>query len=79
MIEVETIVLEDHKEYAIMDTIPIHGVKYLYLSQVENAQALCIRKLSLDEKDILGLSNEEEFKMALEAYVIKYKSVLEGE
>ena len=76
MIEVEVVVLEDGCEYAIMDTISIDGVKYIYLSQVENAQALCIRKLSSDEKDILGLKDETEFKMALHAYVTKYKSIL---
>lgn len=79
MIEVETVVLEDNKEYAIMDTIPIDGIKYLYLAQIEKPEDLCIRKLSIDEKDILGLENEEEFKMALHAYATKYKSILTEE
>lgn len=79
MIEVETVVLEDNKEYAILDTIPINGVKYLYLARVEKPEDLCIRKLSSDEKNILGLENEEEFKMALHAYATKYKSVLTEE
>ncbi len=79
MKEIETVVLEDNKEYAIMDTIPIDGVKYIYMCQVDNAQALCIRKLSSDEKNILGLSSEEEFQMALQAYVTKYKSILTEE
>lgn len=79
MIEVDTVVLEDNKEYAIMDTIPIDGVKYIYMCQLDNAQALCIRKLSSDEKNILSLKDEAEFKMALHAYVIKYKPILTEE
>lgn len=79
MIEVETVTLEDEKEYAIMDTISINRVKYIYLCATDNIGDICIRKLSSDEKDILGLEDEEEFKMALQVFGKKYEDVLTGE
>ncbi len=76
MLEVETVFLEDNKEYAIIDTISIDGIKYIYLSEVENDQEFCIRKLSLDELDILGLDSEEEYNKALKAYAQKEKNAI---
>lgn len=76
MVEVEVVPLENGKKYMILDTIEIDGIKYIYLSQIENDQEFCIRKLSLDELDILGLDSEEEYNKALKAYAEKEKSAI---
>lgn len=75
--ELETVILEDNKQYAILDTIQIKGVKYIYLSCIEETEKpqVCIRKLSNNEEEILGLENEEEYNIALEAYTDKYKDL----
>ena len=77
--EIETVILEDKKEYAIVDTIEIEEVKYLYLGELEELQSeddimptVVIRKLDKKEKNILGLETEEEYKMALETFVNKW-------
>lgn len=76
--ELEVVKLEDKLEYAIMDTIEIKGIKYVYLSLVEELKqtekklpTIVIRKLDEKEKNILGLDTEEEYKMALETFVSK--------
>lgn len=80
MKEVETIILEDKLEYAIMDTILVNDTKYMYLGLVSELaeeskkhSKIVIRKLDKKEKNIIGLDNEEEYKMALETFVNKWK------
>ncbi len=80
--EVDTVTLEDNKKYAILDTILIQGVKYIYLSCIEEEETgtgMCIRKLINHEEDIAGLDTEEEFKKALQVFAEKYEDVLTGE
>ena len=71
-VEVETVVLENEKEYAVIDTIIINSIKYIYLCSVEQTEEFCIRKLSQDEKEILGLETEEEYNTALKIYGEKH-------
>lgn len=80
--EVETVLLEDKKEYAIIDTIEKEEVKYIYLGLVEELESeenknplIVIRKLDKKGKNILGLDSEEEYKMALEMFVNKRKEI----
>lgn len=78
MIELETTILEDNKEYAIIDIIEIDGIKYIYLSaisDIDTKKQVCIRK-ELNEEEIIGLDNEEEYQKALQAFVNKYKEVI---
>ena len=79
--EVKTVILEDKKEYVIVDTIEIDGIKYLYLGELEELQSesvsmptVVIRKLDKKEKNILGLDTEEEYKSALEAFANKWNN-----
>lgn len=78
--EVEIVKLEDKLEYAIVDTIEIAEIKYVYLGLLEELEkestkhpTVVIRKLDKKEKNILGLDTEEEYKVALEAFVKKHK------
>ncbi len=73
--KLETITLEDNKTYYILDTIPIENTKYLFLSE-ENGSNVVIRKLSQDEKDVIGLNTEEEYNNALNTYLNKYADLL---
>ncbi len=78
--KLETVVLEDNQQYAILDTIQIKGVKYIYLNCIEDTEKpqVCIRKLSDNEEEILGLENEEEYNIALKTYTDKYKDLFES-
>lgn len=70
--EIETVRLEDKKEYVITNTIVNKDTKYIYMVPLEEIQenreefsTLLIRKLDKKEKNILALDTEEEYKMAL--------------
>lgn len=67
MLEIgEVIVLEDEKEFIVIDMINYDNKKYLMLSNVNNASDLAVR--ILDNNMIKGLSTEEELIKVLELY-----------
>lgn len=74
----EAVTLEDNKEYIILDTIEIDGIKYLYLAHLNDPEkrTACIRKLVDNNTNIAGLDTEEEYKKALNAYIEKYKDIV---
>lgn len=77
--DIETIILENKEEYVLVDTIEIQNNKFIYLGKQEeiannSIQNIVIRKLDKKEKNILGLDNREEYKLALEAYITKYNN-----
>lgn len=74
----EVVTLEDNKDYLVLDTLEIDEIKYIYLCLVtdQEKKSVCIRKLVDDEKNIVGLDSEEEYKKALNAYIIKYKDIV---
>ncbi len=78
--EMDTVLLEDQFEYVVVDTLEINNTKYLFLGlkeELENQHlslpTITIRKLDQTEENILGLDSEEEYKMALQAFVEKGK------
>ncbi len=71
--EVETLILEDNKEYAIIDEIEYNNYNYLYLSDIKNPKSFCIRKEEKNDKTlILGLDDNKEFDDALERFAKKH-------
>lgn len=78
MKEVETIELEG-KEYIIQSEITLNGCRYIHLANTIDPEDFCIRKIRVkDGKEMLvGLDDEKEFNMALEAFFSKYKEDFE--
>lgn len=74
--EIETVMLEDNKEYYIIDTIIIDNLKYLFLSQEFNSDVIVIRKVL--ENKIIGLDNEAEYNKALKVFTNKYKDIFDN-
>jgi hypothetical protein len=74
----EIVVLEDNKEYYILDTINVLNKKYVYLCEVEDKtkKNVCVRKLVDNDTNIAGLDSEEELTEALNAYKNKYEHVV---
>lgn len=74
----EVVTLEDNKDYVILDTIEIDGIKYVYLVLATNEEqkSVCVRKLVDNEENLAGLDSEEEYKKALDAYILKYKDIV---
>ncbi|MCI9280115.1 MAG: hypothetical protein HFJ02_04890 [Bacilli bacterium] len=73
--EIEKIVLEDNKEYFIIDTLMIDQVKYVFLSENLNPHTSLIRKFSINGKEIIALNNEQEYDKALRLFTEKYKDI----
>lgn len=72
----ESIVLEDGLEYAIVDEINYQDKHYVYLLNVNDNKDFCIRK-STNENGVeyaQGLDNKEEYETALNLYLNKNKS-----
>ena len=74
----EVVTLEDNKEYIILDTIEIEGIKYLYLAHLTDPEkkTACIRKLVDNDTNIAGLDSEFEYERALNMYIKKYNDVI---
>lgn len=67
MLEIgEVIVLEDEKEFVVIDMIDYDNKKYLILSNVNNASDIAVR--ILDGNMIKGLATEKELINVLELY-----------
>lgn len=56
-------VLEDGREFAIIDEINRDNMTYVYLTSINDETDFVIRKLINDE--LIGLSNKDEFDKAL--------------
>ena len=72
MIE-ESIILEDKKEYGIIDELIIDNITYLYLCDVEKPENFCVRKVKDDK--VIGLDNNEEFDKALAEFTKKWSEI----
>lgn len=68
--EVETIVLENGKEYVILDTDTIEGKEYTLFSQVDDDKDICFRKTVIQdgEEYYTKLDTSEELKMVAEHF-----------
>lgn len=74
MEEYNTIILEDNKKYAELDTLINNNITYIFLSQLDNPENICIRKLKIkdNEEYIVGLDSNEEFDTILKLFLEKY-------
>lgn len=61
--ELECIILENNKEYAVLEKINKNNTYYMYLFNTEDVKDFCIRKLV--ENKLCGLDSDEEFDEAL--------------
>lgn len=76
---INCITLEDGLIYAVVDEIKINNITYVYLSNINNSEDFCIRKIIIENnKEYLqGLNNKEEFEKALLTFSQKYKEELQ--
>lgn len=74
LIEVNVITLENEKDYEIIDTIKIDEHKYLILSNEEDDNDICVRKVIEKEgkEYITTLDSEEEFENVMKKFYDKY-------
>ena len=74
MKEYNVVTLEDGNEYIEIDKINDNGYTYLVLSNSNNPNDFCIRKLVVEEgkEYIIGLNGDEEFDRIYEIFSKKY-------
>lgn len=72
--EYNVITLEDNIEYTEIDRIEDNNNIYVVLSDLENPENFCIRKLinENNEEFIVGLDSKEEFDKVLKIFTEKY-------
>ena len=72
--EYNVITLEDNIEYTEIDRIEDNNNIYVVLSDLENPENFCIRKLINENNDefIVGLDSKEEFDKVLKIFTEKY-------
>lgn len=73
--EINIVVLEDGLEYAVIDEIKHNDNKYIYLTNVNDVEDFCIRKIIVEnnEQFIIGLEDEKEFDLALMLFAKNHK------
>lgn len=74
MEEIKTVELEDGSTYIITDEIEVDEKKYLYLTNILDAEDFCIRKYIVEsgEEYLSGLDNKQEFDLALKYFLEKH-------
>lgn len=74
MIDNSCVVLEDNKEYDVIDKIESNGIYFVYLVNPDDPLDFCCRKeIEEDGKTFLvGLDNQEEANRALELFAEKH-------
>ena len=72
--EYNVITLEDNIEYTEIDRIENNNNVYIVLSDIENPENFCIRKLINENNEdfIIGLDSKEEFDTILKIFTEKY-------
>ena len=72
--EYNVVTLEDNIEYTEIDRIENNNNTYVVLSDLENPEKFCIRKLITEnnEEFIIGLDSKEEFDTILKIFTEKY-------
>ena len=70
------ITLEDNIEYTEIDKIEYNNNIYVFLSNLENPEDFCIRKLinKNNEEYIIGLESQQEFDEVLSLFTKKYSN-----
>ena len=74
--EYNIITLEDNLEYAEIDTITNNNNTYIFLSELNKPENICIRKIEIknNEEYIVGLNSDEEFDTIIKLFTKKYTS-----
>lgn len=64
---IKAITLEDGIQYAIIDELIINDIKYVFLSNIDDSEDFCIRKVlkENEEEFLVGLEDDSEFDLAL--------------
>jgi len=72
--ECNVITLENNIEYTEVDRIHYNDNTYIYLSNLDNPDDFCIRKIikENDEEFIIGINSNKEIDKALELFMKKY-------
>lgn len=76
---INKVTLEDGIEYIIVDEINSDSVKYVFLSNIDDSDDFCIRKVVLEnnEEILTGLNDDAEFDLALMLYAKNHQEELE--
>lgn len=67
----EVIVLEDEKEFVVIDKIKTNNKIYLMLSNVDDSNDIAVRIEDVEQDMIFGLDSEEELSHVLTLYAKK--------
>lgn len=80
MIDNSRIILENKKEYHIIDKIKLDDKAYVYLSNLDNPEDFCVRKEIIENEKtyLVGLDSKEEAIYALELFNDKNKNIEEN-
>ena len=72
--EYNVITLENNVEYTEIDKINYNNNTYIYLSNIDNPEDFCIRKIvkENDEEYIVGINSNKEIDKVLELFMKKY-------
>ncbi len=76
MIDNSRVILENQKEYFVMDKITANNKVYVYLVNPDDPKDFCCRKeIEEDNKTFLvGLDNKEEADFALNLFAEKHRN-----
>ena len=75
MLDIKTAVLENDKEYFIIDSVVVDNITYKLFSNVDDEMDIKIRKIinENDELYITGIEDDEEFNKVIIAFEEKLK------
>ncbi len=69
-------ILEDEKDFILIDTLEYNNVKYLLLSSVSNPEYICIRKIIVEEfEEYIVKLEEYEFETIVDQFLLKHKDL----
>ena len=75
---IKSIKLEDGIEYMVLDEIDLDNNTYVYLTNVDDEEDFCIRKVdnTKNESMLVGLDTDNEFDKALLLFSKKYQDIV---
>lgn len=75
MVDNSRVILENNREYLVMDKIPYNGRFYVYLTNSSDPTDFCCRKeIEEDKTYLVGLDNQEEADLALSLFQEKHRN-----
>lgn len=76
MKNVKTIILDNGREYFLVDETIISGVKYFYLANMQDSKDICVRKEEVEDgvTYLSTLDDIDELMKALQAFRDKQQS-----